>query len=47
VAEEAKTAGGPQIWDVVEPWLKSQKVIKPRRLNEPELLNVRPNPGLV
>jgi sulfur-oxidizing protein SoxB len=46
VAEEARSAGNKQIWDVVEPWLKSQKVIAPRKLNEPALRNVQPNPGI-
>ncbi|MFE1571244.1 thiosulfohydrolase SoxB [Comamonas odontotermitis] len=46
VAEEAKSAGNKQIWEVVEPWLKDQKVLKPRSLNEPSLLNVKPNQGL-
>ncbi|MBO9679937.1 MAG: thiosulfohydrolase SoxB [Acidovorax sp.] len=46
VAEEAKSAGNKPIWDVVEPWLKSKKVIAPRKLNEPALRNVRPNPGI-
>ena len=44
VAEEARSAGNKQIWEVVEPWLKDQKVLKPRALNEPGLLNVKPNP---
>ena len=46
VAEEAKSAGNKQIWEVVEPWLKDQKVLKPRALNEPSLVNVKPNLGL-
>ena len=46
VAEEAKSAGNKQIWELVEPWLKDQKVIAPRKLNEPELLNVKPNDGI-
>ncbi|MBF5004667.1 thiosulfohydrolase SoxB [Diaphorobacter caeni] len=46
VAEEAKSAGNKQIWELVEPWLKDQKVIAPRKLNEPELLNVKPNEGI-
>ena len=46
VAEEAKSAGNKQIWEVVEPWLKDQKVLKPRALNEPSLLNVKPNQGV-
>ncbi len=46
VAEEAKSAGNKQIWEIVEPWLKDQKVIAPRKLNEPTLLNVKPNEGI-
>ena len=46
VAEEARSAGNRQIWEVVEPWLKDQKVLKPRQLNEPELVNVKPNMGI-
>jgi sulfur-oxidizing protein SoxB len=46
VAEEAKSAGNKQIWEVVEPWLQSKKVIAPRKLNEPALKNVLPNPGI-
>ena len=47
VAEEAKSAGNKQIWEVVEPWLKSQKTLKARQLNEPKLINIGSNPGLV
>jgi len=46
VAEEAKNAGNKPIWDVVEPWLQSKRVIAPRTLNEPALRNVQPNPGI-
>ncbi|MDR2333674.1 MAG: thiosulfohydrolase SoxB [Burkholderiaceae bacterium] len=46
VAEEARSAGNKQIWEVVEPWLKDQKVLAPRKLNEPALLNVKPNDGI-
>ena len=46
MAEEAKSAGNKQIWEVVEPWLKSQKTLKPRQLNEPKLINIGSNPGL-
>ena len=37
VSEAAKTAGGPPVWDVVEPWLKSRGRIAPRQLNTPKL----------
>ena len=47
VAEEAKSAGHPMVWDLVETWLKAQGGrIKPRRLNLPELIGTQGNPGL-
>jgi sulfur-oxidizing protein SoxB len=46
VAEEARTAGNPQVWDVVETWLKSRDgKVGPRKLNTPKLEGVTPNPG--
>jgi sulfur-oxidizing protein SoxB len=38
VSEEARDAGGPPIWDIVEPYLRSRKTIKPPQLNLPRLL---------
>ncbi|WP_417282598.1 thiosulfohydrolase SoxB [Comamonas sp.] len=46
VAEEARNAGNKQIWEIVEPWLKEQKVLKPHTPNAPKLVNVMPNQGL-
>ncbi len=47
VAEEAKSAGNPMIWDLVETWLKAQGGrVKPRRLNMPELIGMQGNQGL-
>jgi S-sulfosulfanyl-L-cysteine sulfohydrolase len=48
VAEEARGAGLPPIWDVVEEWLKSQSGghVRPRDINTPSLLGVTGNPGL-
>jgi sulfur-oxidizing protein SoxB len=46
VAEEAKSAGNKMVWDVVEPWLKSQKRVAPRQPNLPRLIGVQDNPGL-
>jgi sulfur-oxidizing protein SoxB len=46
VAEEARSAGNKQVWDVVEGWLKSQRHVKPRHLNTPRLVGVDHNPGL-
>ncbi|MEN9537970.1 MAG: Trifunctional nucleotide phosphoesterase protein YfkN precursor [Pseudomonadota bacterium] len=37
VSEDAAKAGSKPIWDVVEPWLKSQGRLKARRLNLPKL----------
>jgi len=46
VAEAARTQGNPQVWDVVETWLKSKNgKIAPRKLNTPQLIGVQPNPG--
>jgi len=48
VAEEAKSAGNPMVWDLVEGWLKAQGGrIKPRRLNMPELVGMQGNQGLL
>ena len=48
VAEAARTAGNPQIWDVVETWLKARGgKVSPRKLNVPKLEGVLPNPGYV
>ena len=43
VAEGAK---GEPIWDVVEKYLRDQKVVKTRKLNRPSLVGVDGNPGL-
>ena len=46
VAEEARTAGNPMVWDVVESWLKSTGgKVAPRKINTPKLEGVKPNPG--
>ena len=47
VAEEARSAGNKQVWDVVEQWLKAKGRITPRRINTPRLIGVQGNPGLV
>ena len=48
VAEAARTAGNPQIWDVVETWLKARGgKVSPRSLNVPRLEGVLPDPGYV
>jgi sulfur-oxidizing protein SoxB len=48
VAEEARTAGNKQVWEVVEQWLKARGgKVSPRTLNTPKLSAVLPNPGYV
>ena len=44
--QEASKNAGPPIWDVVETYLKSQKVIKPVTINNPKLLGMQGNLGL-
>ena len=46
VQETSKNAG-PPMWDVLETYLKSQKVIKPVKINNPKLLGVDGNLGWV
>ncbi len=46
VAEEAKSAGNKQVWDVVEQWLKAKGRVSPRRINAPRLIGVQGNPGI-
>jgi sulfur-oxidizing protein SoxB len=48
VAEEARTAGNKQVWEVAEQWLKaSGGKVGTRKLNTPKLGNVLPNPGYI
>ncbi len=47
VAEEARSAGNKMIWDVMEGWLKSKKSIPARKINQPRLIGVEGNPGLI
>ena len=46
VSEEAKSAGGEPIWDVMAGYLRNLKVVKPRPLNVPKLRGVEGNPGI-
>lgn len=46
VSEEAKAAGNPMVWDVVESWLKAKGHVKPSKLNLPRLIGVGSNPGV-
>ena len=46
VAEEARSQGNPQVWTVVEQWLKAQGGrVKPRQINTPTITSGLPNPG--
>ncbi len=45
--QEASKNAGPAVWDVVETYLKSQKVLKSVRVNNPKLLGLDGNPGIV
>jgi sulfur-oxidizing protein SoxB len=46
VAEEAKTAGNPMVWDVVETWLKARGgKVSARKLNAPKITGGLSNPG--
>jgi sulfur-oxidizing protein SoxB len=45
VAEASKNAG-PPIWDVMETYLKSKKVIQPVKPNTPRLVGVAGDPGI-
>jgi S-sulfosulfanyl-L-cysteine sulfohydrolase len=44
--QEASKNAGPPVWEVLESYLKAQKVIKPVKPNTPELIGVAGNPGL-
>jgi S-sulfosulfanyl-L-cysteine sulfohydrolase len=44
VSEEA-SKGNRLIWDVLEPWLKSQKTVNVKKLDTPRVLNVQGNLG--
>jgi len=46
VAEEARSAGNKQVWDVVETWLKAKGRVTPRNLNTPRIVGMERNPGL-
>ena len=39
-APVAEGATGEPIWEVVETWLKDRKVLEPRRVNSPRLINI-------
>ncbi len=45
-APVAEGASGEPVWDVVAGWLRSQKVVSPRKLNAPRIIGVENNPGM-
>jgi len=45
-APVAEGAQGEPIWDVLEQYLRAEKTIKPRELNQPKLIGVQSNPGI-
>ena len=45
-APVAEGATGEPIWSVLEKYLRAEKVIKPRKLNQPRLVGVDANPGI-
>jgi sulfur-oxidizing protein SoxB len=48
VAEEARSSGNPQVWEVVEQWLKARGgKVSQRKPNMPTLNGVLPNPGFM
>jgi len=46
-APVAEGVQGEPIWDVMETYLKSEKVIKPRQLSMPTLKNMAGKPGVI
>ncbi len=46
VSPEARTQGLPQVWEVVETWLRANPKVAPRKANVPTLEGVLPNPGV-
>ncbi len=46
VAEEAKQAGGAPIWDVMAQWLRANREVSARPLNQPRVVGMERNPGM-
>ncbi len=46
VAEEARSAGGEPIWDLMAKYLRDLKTVKPLTLNLPQLKGMDGNPGI-
>jgi sulfur-oxidizing protein SoxB len=45
-APVAEGASGEPVWQVLERYLRRQRIVTPRRVNQPRLLGVKDNPGL-
>jgi len=46
VAEEARSQGNKQVWEVVETWLAARGgKVTARKLNAPKIIGALPNPG--
>jgi sulfur-oxidizing protein SoxB len=46
VSEEAKAANTEPVWETVARYLRAQKTIAPRKLNVPEVIGAKGNPGV-
>jgi sulfur-oxidizing protein SoxB len=46
VSEEARAAGGEPIWDVIARYLRRERRVEARPLNQPRLIGVAGNPGV-
>jgi len=46
VSEEAKASNSEPVWDTVARFMKSRTIIKPRKVNVPQLIGVGANPGI-
>jgi sulfur-oxidizing protein SoxB len=47
VSDEARTAGGEPVWDLVARYLKAQKTVAARAPAAPRLIGVAGNPGRI
>ena len=45
-APVAEGASGEPVWDVVAQWLRTNKVVTPRKLNTPKIIGMDGNPGI-
>jgi len=45
-APVAEGASGEPVWDVVARYLRGQRIVTPRRVNQPRLVGVKDNPGI-